>query len=275
VLVQSKTAAATLNSGSHERITMISFKSRLAENTSEYHYRIKTVVEPDEQKMADIERLLKRYDLISIDTPGKVSSHNDIINFKDIESADVWSVDFIIGVPMSAYILQQELRSVLSIPEKFVIVRADNEPLEVYTTRHQLLRQLDQKAREEGLSPASLLSTDREYLDAEQPILRDVFGDKYNMRLLAYLAHVAQSRQIMNQTESDVEDSQAFNQHHSGVKPVSAKDAVSEPPVANHYVAPDGNFDDDVKTYFRVTKDANGDRKVLSATSDPMRKEAS
>jgi hypothetical protein len=252
---------------------MISFKTRLAEATTEYHYRIKTVVEPDEHKMADIERLLRRYKLISMDQPGKVSSHDDILNFKDIESADVWSVDFVIGVPMSAYILQQELRSVLGIPEKFVIVRADNEPLETYTTQHQLLRQLDQKAREEGLSPASLLSTDREYLDAEQPILKDVFGDKYNMRLLAYLAHVAKSRTDAPSTEGE-DQSQLFNKHLPGVKPATSADAVSEPPVANHYVAPDGNFDDDTKTYFRVTKNAAGERKVLSATSDPMRKEA-
>lgn len=265
---------------------MKSFKTLLAESQNEYHYRLKTVVEPTDVKMDDIERLLRRYQLISIGRPVKMDAKTDSMAFRDIENADVYMLDFVIGLPMSAYILQQELRAALNLPEKFLVVRADNEPVEVYSSENDLLRKLATKAKQEDHgTPASLLTTDRFYLDAEQPLVTDVFGDKYNMRLLNQLSRIANERKNeIFQTSSDLNDVAAiektkrepsqdtadFNARFSVPKPVY-KPKRDDEPVDSHYVAPDGNFDDDSKRYFKVTKDAKGKRFVDTMSTKPVR----
>lgn len=267
---------------------MKTFKTLLAESQNEYHYRMKTVVNPTDEKMDDIERLLKRYKLINISNPRKLDAKQDSLSFRDIENADVYVLDFVIGLPMSAYILQQELRAALNIPEKFVVVRADNEPVEVYSSQNELLRKLDQKAKAEGHTDAgSLLSTDRHYLDAEQPLVSDAFGNRYNMKLLNTLSKVAAERKNQTfQTSSDLnnvaemqntvrqpqQDTADFNAAYDTPKPVYKAKPPVEEPVASHYISADGNFDDDTKKYFKVTKDKEGRRFVDTETTEPVRK---
>ena len=267
---------------------MKTFKTLLAESQNEYHYRMKTVVPVDDDRMDHIERLLKRYQLLNINKPEKVDSKTDILSFRDIENAEVYMVDFVIGLPMSAYILQQELRAALSLPEKFIVVRADNEPIEVLSSQNILMRKLDAKAKEEGHpEPGSLLSTDRFYLDAEQPLVSDVYGDKYNMKLLNLLSKIAAERKNQTfQTSSDLndvaeimktsrepnQDTEDFNARFDTPKPVSKAKAGADEPISSHYVAPDGNFDDDTKRYFKVTRDSAGRRFVDSMTTQPVRK---
>lgn len=265
---------------------MKSFKALLSESSKVYSYRLKTVVNMNDTQLEDMERLLRRYNLLDIRAPKKIAAKDDSLEFRDIENADVYYMDFTVGVPMSAYILQQELRGALNLPEKFLVVRADNEPIEVDSTRNQLLRALDQKAKDEGFSQkGSLLSTDPEYLDAEQPIVKDAYGDKYNHKFLNLLAQVAQSRKNQTfQTSSDlnpvkemqttvrqpVQDTQDFNAHVPGVKPVYDPKKMDEP-VEFNMLAPDGNFDDDTKQYFRVSKDAQGKKKVQVMGTEPVR----
>jgi len=238
--------------------------------------------------MDDIERLLRRYNLVSIGRPKKLDSKADILSFRDIENAEVYYLDFVIGVAMSAYIIQQELRAVLNLPEKFLVVRSDNEPIEIYSSEKSLLHQLDQKARDAGFDTrASLLSTDRHYLDAEQPLVTDTYGDSYNMKLLKLLRKVADTRRTETfQTSSDLnnvaeiqaakrqpeQNTADFNAEFKGPKPVYGKLDWDDQPIDRHYVAPDGNFDDDTKKYFRTYKDARGQRRTEVMTTDPVRK---
>lgn len=266
---------------------MKSFKALLSESSKVYSYRLKTVVKLDDVKMEDMERLLRRFNLLDITSPKKINNKDDSLEFRDIENADVYYIDFTVSVPMSAYILQQELRGVLNLPEKFLVVRADNEPVEVHSGRNQMLRALDAKAKDAGFSQkGSLLSIDSEYLDAEQPIVKDVFGDKYNSKFLNLLAQVAEKRKNQTfQTSSDLnpvkdmqsmvrepsQDTQDFNAHMKGVKPVYKTTNMDEP-VEFNMLAPDGNFDDDTKQYFRVSKDAQGNKKVEVMHTDPVRK---
>lgn len=266
---------------------MKTFKTLLAESQNEYHYRLKTVVKPDDVKMDDIERLLSRYKLVTIDSPKMYDAKQDSLAFRDIENADVYYLDFVIGVPVSAYILQQELRAALNLPEKFLVVRSDNEPVEVYSSQNDLLRKLDQKAKAEGHpEDASLLSTDRFYLDAEQPLVKDAFGDGYNKRLLNQLSKIASERKTQTfETSSDLndvaeinktkrepsQDVADFNAGFDTPKPVYKPLANSEPTVDSHYVASVGSFDDDSKRYFKVTKDARGKRFVDTMSTEPVR----
>lgn len=266
---------------------MTSFKELLNESQKTFSYRLKTVVNMDDPKMEDLERLLKRYNLLDIGSVHKIPAKDDSLEFRDIENADVYYVDFMIGVPMSAYILQQELRAVLNLPEKFLVIRADNEALEVESIKNQLLRTLDQKARQEGYTDkGSLLSTDRFYLDAEQPLTDSAYGDKYNSKFLNLLQQIASNRKTQTfQTTSDLnpveqmqkveqqpkQDTTDFNAYQSGVKPVYKSVDMGEP-VELNLLGPDGNFDDDTKRYFKVSRNNKGEKKVNSIQSKPIRR---
>lgn len=264
---------------------MKSFKDLLLEGQQKYNFRIKTVVQLDDEKLEDIERLLRRYDLISMGMPRKIANKDDSLEFRDIENADVFYVDVEIGLPISAYILQQELRSVLNIPEKFIVVRSDNEPIEVESTRLQLLRKLNTEVNEDELTPASLLSTDRFYLDAEQPPATDLYGDKYNKLFLNLLAKVAETRKNETfQTTSDTndvvdmskvrrepqQDLADFNDHLDTPKPVY-KSKNMPTPVKDEYVSFAGNLDDDTKGYFSVARDKQGKKHTKVLRSDSVR----
>jgi len=266
---------------------MTSFKELLNESQKTFSYRLKTVVNMDDPTMEDLERLLKRYNLLDIGSVHKIPAKYDSLEFRDIENADVYYVDFMIGVPMSAYILQQELRAVLNLPEKFLVVRADNEAIEVESVKNQLLRTLDQKAKQEGYTDkGSLLSTDRFYLDAEQPLTDSAYGDKYNSKFLNLLQQIANSRKTQTfQTTSDLnpveqmqkveqqpkQDTTDFNAYQSGVKPVYKSVDMGEP-VELNLLGPDGNFDDDTKRYFKVSRNNKGEKKVNSIQSKPIRR---
>lgn len=267
------------------RTRMKTLKQILQESQRHFSYRLKTVVDLDDEQLSDLERLLRRYDLRASSAPKKLEFKQDSLEFRDIENADVYYLDFEIGVPVSAYILQQEVRSVLNIPEKFVVVRSDNEPQEVESGRLQIIRNLAILAKQEGAPlKGSLLSTDSEYLDAEQPLVTDVYGDTYNSKFLNLLAQIAHKRGVsVFQTSSDLNnvseiqklqqqpEHDDFNAHISGVKPVY-KPVDDDAPVEYGYLAPAGNFDDDIKQYFRVSRNNKGEKIVSQKSTDPVRK---
>jgi hypothetical protein len=269
---------------------MKSFKKLLQESQKEYSYRLKTVVPLDDKRLEIMERFLRRYDLLDFGTPITVDAKHDVLEFQDLDNAVVNYLDFTVAVPMSAYILQQELRAALSVPEKFLVVRADNEPVEVEGNRNAILRHLEQIAKKKGLTQkASLLSTDREYLPAEQPTVTDVYGDKYNKKFLNTLAQVAASRKtqtfetssdnndvakIMAASREPKQDVADFNSEYDTPKPVYKPKSPVEEPVPNGYLAPDANLDDDIKKYFQLNKDSKGKTVVTQMTSDPVRKAA-
>lgn len=267
---------------------MKSLRQLLQESKKIYTYRLKTVVSLDDERMEILERFLKRYDLLDMGAPRGVDPIRDSLEFRDLDNAEVNSVDFSIAVPMSAYILQQEIRAALSVPEKFLVVRADNEPVEVEGSRNVMLRDLDAIAKEKGLSiKSSLLSTDRQYLPVEQPQVQDAFGDTYNKKFLNTLAQVAATRKnTVFQTSSDLnnvseiqaakrepqQDMADFNDAHDTPKPVYKVQKPVEAPVDPAFLAPDSNFDDDSKRYFKVNKNSKGDTVMHTISTDPVRK---
>jgi hypothetical protein len=267
---------------------MKSFKTYLEEAQKQYDFRIKMVTPPTQLHMEEIERLLRRYHLISVGTPVKIDPKKDAMEFRDIENADVYYIDVVIGIPFSAYILQQELRAAMNIPEKFLVVRSDNEPIEVESQKMQILSLLDKMAHDKGLTQkASLLSTEPEYLDAEQPIVKDVFGDKYNKKFLSYLADVAASRkpqefetssthisvkELKAVTQEPTQDTADFNTDYDTPKPVTKAKKTNRMPIDNKFLTTSGNFDDDSKTYFTARKNRAGKTVTMSMQADEVRR---
>lgn len=270
------------------RTRMKLFKEYLEESQNTHTYRIKIVVEPTEDRMESIERLLKRYDLISVSTPQKISNpQKTSLEFRDIDNENEWYVDVSIGMPLSSYILQQELRAALDIPEKFIVVRNDNEPIEVESQKQQMLRDLRAKLKDDGYTEkASLLSTNRYYLDAEQPAIEDAYGDKYNKKFLNLLADIAKNRknqefeaqdghikisELKKVKQEPTQDIADFNANYDTPKPVTKPKSPVNYPVDPNYLTSNGNFDDDSKTYFTIAKNKNNKIGVSTEDSDQIR----
>jgi hypothetical protein len=267
---------------------MKSFKQRLLESQREFHYRIKTVVELNDTRLEDMERLLSRYKLIHMGHVQKVDGELNSLEFTDVENADISFVDFVIGVPVSAYIIQQEMRAALNVPEKFLVVRADAEAQEVEGARIQLLQTLDKVSTSDGFTkPGSLLSTDPEYLDAEQPMYTQVYGDQYNKKFLNLLSKVASTRssdQIyphadLISPEQRATHAKLFNAHvpdfnaaHDTPKPVYKNKFEDLPePVNPTFVSAAGALDDNTRSYFKVKQNNLGKTKVYQDQTKPVR----
>ena len=246
-----------------------SFKTYLEESQKSYLYRIRTTISLDDTAMESIERALHPYHLQDITSPEQVDD-KITLEFQDIPNANISCIEVSLGCPASSYMLAQELRSALNIPEKLIIVRGINEPTEIEGTKRHLLSQLDKTIKDKAnQAPAALLSTDRFYLDAEQPIQKDVYGDKYNKKFLDFLADVsakrkssefeAQSGLISNKDLKSVsrepsQDVADFNNEFDTPKPVMPSKGKDKVPAA---VSSKGNFTDENKTYFKLTRNKN------------------
>lgn len=176
--------------------TVKSFKDYVENNEREYSLRIKTVSDLGDEEMALIERVLSKYVVKDITTPTKTIMQKHPLDFVDINNAEVWIVDVVTALPTSAYVLQQELKLALALPEKYIVVRAVNDPIEVENQRMASNDEIDMTAMEKGVSPSARLSTDASYDEDELGELDEpVYGDEYNSQFLEMVAKVAAERE--------------------------------------------------------------------------------
>lgn len=178
-------------------MTVKSFRDYVQEREREYNLRIKTVVPVGDDELKYMERVLDKYVLIDITKPVKTILQKHPLDFGDLTNVEVWIIDVVTALPASAYVLQQELKLALNIPEKYIVVRNANDPKEVETQRMAARDEIDMEAMEQGLSPAPRLSTNSAYDEDEQGILEEpVYGNEYNTRFLEVLAQVSADREI-------------------------------------------------------------------------------
>lgn len=273
------------------------FRQLLEESETEYSYRIKTIVELNDEQMASLENILQKYELISMEKPFKTVMHQHPLDFADVEHAEVFIIDVKTHLPVSAYVLQQELRAVLRIPEKYIVVRTDNDPMEVETSRQQALQQIEQEAREKGFEPASLLSVESEYPEAEYSIPgEEMYGDQYNSKFLEYLAQIAATRETenvdppaplfswLNMGVQEVEDPLGeysgadFNKDIPDAPksyPWWEVDKDKEPyyGATKGMISPEGNFDNDKQFFSKYYKDEKGNTVAINNEPKTIRHE--
>ena len=269
----------------------MSYLKHLMESDKEYHFRIKMVVPIDEEKMGQIERILTKYELRDISKPTKTIIQEHPLDFNDVSNSEVHMVDAVTGTPVSAYILQQELRANLKLPEKFIVVRSDNDPLEVETARLNAANAMEKEAEEQDLDRKSLLSTDEVYPEAEHSVPGEEFyGNEHNSEFLNTLADISVDRQpsyseptegLFNWLANDVEEvgedfvQDDFNDNIEGVKPVPwwlAKDKkLSDGREVDDMISPEGNFDEDHMTVRRSYEDDAGKETQLEKESESVR----
>ncbi len=253
------------------------FRDYIQEQERIFSLRIKTVSPVNDEEMGLIERLLQKYVLLDITAPIKTIMQKHPLEFQDIQNAEVWIIDIKCALPVSAYVLKQELKLALNIPEDFIIVRGENDPMEIETQRLNALNDIDTEALDKGLSPAARLSTNSEYDKDERGDLEEpIYGNEYNSKFLETLAKVAAERERFGidpaSDELDtggtiadaekIEDANAFNKDMDDAPKVKStnyadtlKNLRKEEKVGNAKLSTKGNYDDDeVKTSKKFDK---------------------
>jgi hypothetical protein len=257
---------------------MKSFLNYLIESSQTYHYVIKFVHKIDDDQINTIETYLNRFDLIDISPLEEIE--NDNMDFYNNSYKTIYSLEVELGMPVSSYVLLQDLHSALHLNERDMIVRGASEPVQVATEDSLFRNKVAADAAEKGLVSKGRLSTDRFYDDAEQPPQEDVFGDQYNKKLLDYLADIAETRpsnevepsaplfswlEMKNakkpapDTDQDLTD---FNAGHDTPKPVYKKVNSNKTPIDPKFTGSNGNFDDGVTHNTAFFKDAKNGKPV-------------
>lgn len=271
---------------------MKDFKSYVEAVERTYQYRLKTVVPLDDEALDRIERAAMKYDPIEFGEVKKTMLQAHPLDFAEVQNAEVFILDMTLRLPASAYVLQQDFRNAMGIPEAFIRVRTVNDPLELETERLNAVAEMDAEAAENGLTPAAKLSIDPAYPEAADINPEDYYGDKYNARFTDYLYKVAQEREPMEVDAPaplfkwlDMPDAGSqgkkifpdnFNDDVEGA-PTSAADRRSGKKVAvgkkNTDHSRHGNLDDDGVVVKRAYQNRERTIKVLSRTTKALRKE--
>lgn len=261
---------------------MSMLRKYLEETERKYHYRIKTVVPLDDAAMDRIESaVLAKYVPLSVGNVEKTIFQRHPLDFPGIDNAEVYWVDVTLGMSASSYILQQDIRAALGIPEKFIVVRGENEPTEVETQRINAVADMEKEAAEKGLKPAALLDHP-DYPEADDVKATDYYGDEYNSRLTDYLKKLQDERDLEVRAANapkpfdwlEREPKQDEADYNADIKgaPAAAsvrKKSAKTPPIDT---AKHGNLDNNDSEHKRVFADKKGDRKVLSKTGTAVKK---
>jgi len=236
---------------------MKSLKNYIAESTKVHVYHIKLAIEPSSAQVNAVESLLRAYQLVDFGKSTRIQ--DDKFDFFDITSKDVHCIRIVTGTPLSSYMIQQQLRDVLNIPEKYIVVRAVNEPIELEAEEQRFKQLAADEAKEKGFTFASMLDTDRIHQPDENPTLTNVFGNEYNKNLLANLANIKADRKSMEvephmslfswidmkkvKPHEPIQDASDFNAHIDTPKPTSGKNNTAAA-IDNQFLGTEGNFDD-------------------------------
>lgn len=271
------------------------FRDYIHEQEKDFSLRIKTVVPLDDENMEWIELVLQKYILKDISKPIKTIRQRHPLDFAEVQNAEVWIVDIKCGLPVSSYILKRELQLALNIPEDYVVVRGENDPMEIETQVLNAKDDIDSEAREKGLQKASRLSTNSEYdIDEQGNLDNPAYGEEYNSKFLETLAKTAADRNrygIESHTpeldeggvvadDVEPEDANAFNKDIADApKPVSSRYAdilknyrKEEETKNNPRLSTKGNYDnDEVKQSDKFDKYGKTD-KIATVTITNKRK---
>jgi hypothetical protein len=223
----------------------------IATTEKHYRYRIKSVVMLDDAARDKIEIILAKYMPNDISAPKKTPFQSRPLDFKDVMNAEVWMIDVDLNLPASPYVLQQEIFRGLAIPEKFIVVRGEHEPVEIQDEKLSALEAIEAEAAKRGLTPASLLDDALDFPEIEVIDGADFYGEKRNSQLLSYLKKLEDERHEANIVRKDP----LFG--WAGVKAVENDD---------------GTFNDDVKDALKAATKGGPLPPALPVRQDTMRK---
>lgn len=145
-----------------------SLEQYLAENEVVHEFRLKVAMEPTDKQLDALELHLRKYEAFDIGTPKKTIIQRNPRDFRSIDAAEVYMIDFKTRQPASPLQLLAEIAQKTGIHERFLIIRNKMEPLHIEDE--------DQEEPEENYKPR--LGDDK-YSEAEKVKADKYYGEKF------------------------------------------------------------------------------------------------
>jgi hypothetical protein len=257
-------------------------KKFITDSQKKYFLRLKTVVPLEDKQMDRIERVVAKYNPISISRPKKTILQKNPLDFdREVENAEVWMVDMVFGMPADPIVIREDIRKALDAPTKYVVVRTQNDPTEIETLRLNAIDEINEEAKKRNLVPDGLLNQ-MEYIegDGNSEDGTHLFGNEYNNAFLFHLNKIRDERRdskvktdnalfnFLNmpkrENQEPVQDDVDFNAHISGAPKVKPKESDVKIKIPDTSIM--GNKNDQTRVISKVFRDENGNKVVISRT---------
>lgn len=171
------------------------FKQFLVNGKRTHRYRLKTIVELNDERMAQLEKYLSRFNIVDMSGVEKTIHHTNPLDFPSIQEGEVYWVDFELEYAASPYEMQQHIYKMLGTADKFVVVMGENAPYELQLQEKDAYAEMDEEAKENGETRASAMSTP-DYPEAQEVDATEYYGDRYNHNLVSTLSRMEREKKL-------------------------------------------------------------------------------
>jgi hypothetical protein len=167
---------------------MKTLKQYLAESTKEYKYKVKILGEVTDDMMVTIENELKKFDLKTISAPTKTIFQKQPLDFDEGVSGEVNIASFTTGLPLSIDTVRDRIAHNLGMPERYLKIRTENDPLE-----HDLVDNNIDTELVIGESNPEDAALNNEY-PADEHDVSDYHGNEFNTKFIEELMKLVKDR---------------------------------------------------------------------------------
>lgn len=150
----------------------------LSENEKIYEFRLKIAKEVTDEQLDAMELHLRKYDGFDITTPKRTIIQKNPRDFRSINAAEIYMIDFKTKQPAAPLQLLAELSQKMGIHERFMILRNKLEPLHVENEGEEDTLEVDQ---DDSYKPRL---TDDEYSEVKNPDADDYYGETFKDNFL-------------------------------------------------------------------------------------------
>ena len=151
----------------------------LVESEKVHEFRLKIAKEPTDEQLDAMELHLRKYDGFDVTTPKRTIIQRNPRDFRSIDAAEIFMIDFKTKIPAAPLQLLAELVQKMGIHERFMIVRNKSEPLHVEDEA------MDSTTKDKEYSTRL---TDADYSEFDNPDSDSYCGEKFKDNFLKDLA---------------------------------------------------------------------------------------
>jgi hypothetical protein len=166
------------------------------------------------------------------------------LDFEKMPYQAVYILDIGLGMPVSPSVLQTALCRLFGIRDDHMIVRGENDPIEIHIDINNQEVDIKNQAMQQGVSPAPILNTDGEYPKSDQTASGDnYYGSSYNGHFLDVLRGIADAKKLERYGDAPELTTKTIDDFNNGFT-IKYKPKSKEAKRISRY----GNFEDEGST---------------------------
>lgn len=174
---------------------MTDFKQILFETHIEYPVRIKSIAPITDDMYEKLNVFLKKYRVVEIGKVKKTILQKNPLDFGGVDASEVYIVDAVLDIPVSSYVLGNELAVLWNISQRQVIVRNQYEGMEQLTDQINLEQEIEEESEKKKYDKGSLLTTNSDYNEFETHVPQELLAGQTQIENFKdYLAKTEASR---------------------------------------------------------------------------------